>query len=368
VAEMQTGKSFEEAKKAAEDKFKEPPAVVEPEKSGTQTEAQKRNKKRQAALSALAEDNPTSQVATQEDKVQQEELKVETKGNTVPETKGGTEASKKVAEDGKPFEEKKTPAEEKKEKEAAPVDQAADTVKKLDTIAEEIEKDVEKKKETASLFAKAGMKDLSQKIVAKIQASVARVALLDKLAGEVEETEEDIEKASASNKKILQDKLASLIKKCEDEMSETKKEMEEEKKEDDEKEAKLKEAKQIHATTLENLKLKKENEKLKASYANQVKNKYVANVVRSLVDKGLISAAEMPKKTAELLAMADESLIQFNKSIQGLPKVSVQADGNKHVREAMRGLRTMQTGIIQKSASANGGVGTGLLDKGEMFN
>ena len=430
VGEMQKGKSFDEAKRAADEKYKEkeqPASGAEVKK--TETEASKRISERNAMLQKIGAGNvaedalvdssdtkklsdegtgeqkselskdlkttagegkdtealsdemnkeqktqltqdlketagadeledgnmktkqspETKKPVDQENKVQDTEVAQETKGATVPETKGGATASKTMTI-------------------ADAVDKAKDIVKKMDDSAEKVEKKIEEKKESAALFAKAKMNKWSEAIVGEIADLETKIDTFDKLSNRIEDVIQDLSKTTAASKVTLATNLVSLAAEGLKVVTSVEEDMK--KKEDEEKkqEEARKRASQIEAVQADNVKLRMENDRLKKTFSKEVKNKSVVNLANAMVDKGLIAQAELPKKIAELVRMSEEALIQLKAIVDGTQKVShVVTGSNKKIEEALRGLNSMQNAIVQRASSGAGGGNGSDLDSGTMF-
>jgi len=348
VSQMQTGKSFEEAKMEASEKYKETDEKPQKDVESKQQRIEGRKKAINKISEEIGQDGKknseeTQKVSEEASKLQEEKLKDETKGNTTPETKGGKQAA------------------------ADPTEEAKKVVEKLDGIAENIEDKVEKKKQQAALFARTSMVIEAEKVVKKIDTLVSTIAHLDKVSNNIEQVVDDIQKASEASKPTLLAKLSTLVTEAKDEADKQEEEIKKEEEKDKEDQKKEKEASSLEKVSKENVSLKKQCSLLREAQVKQAKGKLVSAIVRDMVEKGLISVAETPKKTAELMALSEEALGQFNKTISPLPKVS-NIQGSKSVREALRGLENLQVPIIQK-ASVGKGVGEdgGFLEKGEMF-
>jgi hypothetical protein len=252
----------------------------------------------------------------------------------------------------------KSPEETLKEKTSAEEvtpEKAEDMVKKMDGKEAAIKNILAGKKLRAETLARAGYKSAALEHVTDIQKLTKHVANFRAIAEMMEGLMDGFGALNQAKQASVKLTLSSLIRKADDEMKETDKDVEKMKDGDMKKEEAYHAAKK-HVELEASLKTEKQ-EKVEAKrvIASMVKSKAVAELVRIGRAKGLVTEANMDERLKSLAAMSED---QFNATKLAWSELPDKTSEKKeyvapHIREAQEKGEGMGTLTPRKTASVD---------------
>jgi hypothetical protein len=404
VTQMQTGKSYEDAKKDATEKFDGARSAARKQMADDMSRGSMGSPGRPDTLEFKAEDeNP--EVKPEEKKDGKEVAAMDTPNESIDKRLNeGTDekldspirsdASKKKAgemppqfqkkeepkKDEKPPMEKEegmacaaegapvepTPASEAapmvKEEDATP-EKSKDMIHKMDGKADGLEAVLKMKKTQASLLAQSGYKVTAAAKVRNIQFIEAAIDKLDRLANSIEELSTSSATLEGATKIAVVMNLRKMMGTAKALMAETDKIMDDMEKKDKEDGEKVEAATRFAQEQKDKQAAQRREAETKSRLTAMVKSTAVKELVKVGLRKGLVTQAELQSKIAELSKMSDVEFEATKKVWASLPDATSARTGS-YVPRAVREASRPGAGMSLTDASE---VTAGDLDKGTLF-
>jgi hypothetical protein len=225
-----------------------------------------------------------------------------------------------------------------KEDEATP-EKSKDMVEKMDHKAEALEAVMNMKKNQASLLAQSGYKLTAAVKVKDIQFIEGAVENMDKLANSIEELSNSSIKLEGETKKAVVLNLRKMMGFARKLMAETDKIMDDMKKKDKEDSEKVEAAVRFAQEKKEKVAAQKSEAETKSRLTAMVKSTAIRELVKVGIRKGLVPSSELQSKIAELSKLSDVEFEATKKVWASLPDAMSTPKGSyvpRNVREASR--------------------------------